>query len=557
MPRTRRTRTNAGKQVEALRHEQDTRTNIPTAEYQPLVREEESNPLRVAYRRRNRDLDPQLVWRGKDEQDLDNLVVNVPPLYIQEKVHPKALIADLVRQSKENREPAEQQIDLFADFNGLPEGADRTGFYQYDGYWQNRMILGDSLQVMASLSEREGLQGKVQCIYIDPPYGIRFNSNFQWSTTSRDVRDGNRQHITREPEQVKAFRDTWRDGIHSYLTYLRDRLTVARDLLADSGSIFVQIGDENVHRIRSLMDEVFGEENFCCLISFVTTGGIRQNYLATRCDYVLWFTKDKTKAKYRQLFDSKDPAEGTARTYTWVELEDGTRRGLTVAEKRNGILPERARLYRPGNITTQGNPVFPFRFRGKTYSRSWKSTFQGMERIGKANRLHVAANSLSQMNYLEDFAVSEVTSLWTDTFLGSFAEEKVYVVQTSQKTIQRCILMTTDPGDLVLDPTCGSGTTAYVAEQWGRRWITIDTSRVALALARARIMSARYPYYILLHPRRQPGRAAQGSRALPTRPIGDAHLRQRAPGVRLRTGAPHHPARHRQQRRDRRHLGGV
>ena len=224
------------KAVYSLKHKGETRTNIPTAEYQSLVREEESSPLRVAYQRRNRDLDPQLVWRGKDEQDLSDLIVNVPPLYIQEKVHPKALIADLIRQSKKSREAEEHQIDMFADFNGLPEGADRTEFYKHDANWANRMILGDSLQVMASLAEREGLQGKVQCIYIDPPYGIRFNSNFQWSTTSRDVRDGNRQHITREPEQVKAFRDTWRDGIHSYLTYLRDRLTVARELLSESGS---------------------------------------------------------------------------------------------------------------------------------------------------------------------------------------------------------------------------------------------------------------------------------------------------------------------------------
>ena len=267
MPRARRTRSAAGKSVEALRHEQETRTNIPTAEYQSMVEEDTESPLRVAYQRRNRDLDPQLVWRGKDEQDLDDLVVNVPPLYIQEKVHPKVLIDDLLRQSRNGSQPSEYQVDMFADFNGLPEGADRTEFYQHEGYWQNRMVLGDSLQVMASLSEREGLQGKVQCIYIDPPYGIRFNSNFQWSTTSRDVRDGNRQHITREPEQVKAFRDTWRDGIHSYLTYLRDRLTVARDLLTDSGSIFVQIGDENVHRVRALMDEVFGEGN-----NFVSLG---------------------------------------------------------------------------------------------------------------------------------------------------------------------------------------------------------------------------------------------------------------------------------------------
>ena len=459
-------------------------------------------------------------------------------------MHPKVLIDDLMRQSRNRPEPESEGYqhgfaDLYADFNGLPEGADRTEFYQHDANWSNRMILGDSLQVMASLTEREGLQGKVQCIYVDPPYGIRFNSNFQWSTTNREVRDGNREHITREPEQVKAFRDTWRDGIHSYLTYLRDRLTVARDLLADSGSIFMQIGDENVHRIRSLMDEVFGEENFCCLISFVTTGGIRQNYLATRCDYVLWFTKDKAKGKYRQLFDAKDPSEGTARTYTWVELDNGTRRGLTAEEKRTGILPDKVRLYRPGNITTQGNPVFPFTFRGKTYSRPWKSTSQGMERMGKANRLHVAANSLSQMNYIEDFSVSEVTSLWTDTFLGSFAEDKVYVVQTSQKTIQRCILMTTDPGDLVLDPTCGSGTTAYMAEQWGRRWITIDTSRVALALARARIMGARYPYYLLADSRDGQLKEAEVSRRAPSEMPTYGNIRQgfvyeRVPHITLR-----------------------
>ena len=308
MPRARRNRSSAEKSVEALRHEADTRTNIPTAEYQSMLKEEQESPLRVAYQRRNRDLDPQLVWRGKDEQDLDDLVVNVPPLYIQEKVHPKALIADLVRQSglarqsKESREAEERQIDMFADFNGLPEGADRTEFYQHDGYWQNRMILGDSLQVMASLSEREGLQGKVQCIYIDPPYGIRFNSNFQWSTTSRDVRDGNRQHITREPEQVKAFRDTWRDGIHSYLTYLRDRLTVARDLLTDSGSIFVQIGDENVHRVRALMDKVFGEGNFVSIITLQKTGGLVSHGLVKTLDFVLWYAKNHDEIKLRQLY---------------------------------------------------------------------------------------------------------------------------------------------------------------------------------------------------------------------------------------------------------------
>ena len=259
----RRRRTYQPRKVETLTHEEAGRPNIPTAEYQALMKDDEQHPIQVAFERRNPDLDPQLVWRGKDPMDWSDLVTTAPPLYIQEKVHPKALIDDLKRSSKADAGPAAEQLDLFSDFNGLPEDADRTDFYQHEANWSNRMILGDSLHVMASLAEREGLRGQVQCIYIDPPYGIKFNSNFQWSTTSRDVRDGKREHITREPEQVKAFRDTWRDGIHSYLTYLRDRLTVARDLLPKAGSIFVQIGDENVHRVRALMDEVFGSDNLC------------------------------------------------------------------------------------------------------------------------------------------------------------------------------------------------------------------------------------------------------------------------------------------------------
>src|SRR5271166_541066 len=250
---------NPKKTVETLTHDADKRMNIPTAEFQAVVKQEQQSPIRVAFERRNRDLDPQLVWRGKDEKDWSDLVVHTPPLYIQEKVHPKVLIDDLLRRSGAETKAAEKQIDLFADFNGLPGEGARTEFYQHDANWSNRMILGDSLQVMASLAEREGLRGKVQCIYLDPPYGIKFNSNFQWSTTTRDVKDGNPEHITREPEQVKAFRDTWRDGIHSYLTYLRDRLTVARDLLADSGSVFVQIGQDNIHLVRAVLDEVFSE----------------------------------------------------------------------------------------------------------------------------------------------------------------------------------------------------------------------------------------------------------------------------------------------------------
>src|SRR3989442_2575915 len=278
------------KTVETLKHEEATRKNIPTAEYHSVLQKKEQEAVRVAYERRNRDLDPQLVWRGKDEQDWSDLVAHAPPLYIQEKVHPKVLIDDLLKQTREQREQeVGAQPDLFADFNGIPKGVDRTEFYRHEQNWSNRMILGDSLQVMASLAEREGLRGKVQCIYLDPPYGIKFNSNFQWSTTSRDVKDGNVEHITREPEQVKALRETWRDGIHSYLTYLRDRLTVARDLLADSGSIFVQIGDENVHRVRALMDEVFGEENPITEVSIEKTSSQTQDYLPPVTDYLLWF----------------------------------------------------------------------------------------------------------------------------------------------------------------------------------------------------------------------------------------------------------------------------
>src|ERR1035437_2532353 len=276
---TKSPKTEIQKTVETLTHEEASRKNIPTAEFQSVMRKDEQTPIRVAYERRNRDLDPQLVWRGKDEQDWSDLVTHAPPLYIQEKVHPKVLIDDLLRRSKVVQEAAEDQINLFADFNGLPDADAKTEFYQHDANWSNRMILGDSLQVMASLAEREGLRGQVQCIYIDPPYGIKFNSNFQWSTTSRDVKDGNAEHITREPEQVKAFRDTWRDGVHSYLTYLRDRFTAARDLLASSGSIFVQIGDENVHWVRSVVDEVFGNDNFVSDIVFSKTVGQTSDFL--------------------------------------------------------------------------------------------------------------------------------------------------------------------------------------------------------------------------------------------------------------------------------------
>lgn len=502
----------AGKSVEAITHAADTRRNIPTAELQAVVAGQETSPVRVAYERRNRDLDPQLVWRGKDEQDWSDLVVPAPPLYIQEKVHPKALIDDLLKQSQAAAagDGSPRQQNLFDVFDRLPEGADKTDFYRHDQNWSNRMILGDSLQVMASLAEREGLRGQVQCIYFDPPYGIKFNSNFQWSTTSRDVKDGKSDHITREPEQVKAFRDTWRDGIHSYLTYLRDRLTVARDLLTDSGSIFVQIGDENVHRVRAVMDEVFGDENCISTIVYRTTGNQKGGTLEPICDYVLYFCKDRSCLKNRSLFLEKNDA---------------------ASESANPLTGG-------GVFATQ---VFDFQVDGRVFrpakNNSWKTAITGMTRLLRADRLMPKENSLRYRALLADFGYTPQTNVWLDS-MGT--RDKVYVVQTNEKIIQRCLLMATDPGDLVLDPTCGSGTTAYVAEQWGRRWITIDTSRVALALARARIMGARYPYYLLADSREGQKKEADVTRSAPsTQPVhGNVRLGfvyERVPHITLKS----------------------
>ena len=516
------------KQVETLVHEGASRKNIPTAEFQSVMDKAQQTPLRIAYERRNRDLDPQLVWRGKDEQDWSDLVVPAPPLYIQEKVHPKVLIDDLLRQTKADVKAADAQFDLFSDFNGIPKGADKTEFYAHDQNWSNRMILGDSLQVMASLAEREGLRGKVQCIYLDPPYGIKFNSNFQWSTTSRDVKDGNAAHITREPEQVKAFRDTWRDGIHSYLTYLRDRLTVARDLLTESGSIFVQIGDENVHRVWTLMEEVFGADNFCGLIQVQKTSGagspsIGTDVLASVMDYLVWFSKKKDAVKYRQIYREKVLGEeGTTQYVNYRNREKFSDHRLAAAVTEIAA----SDVFASDNLTSPtaaDTTTFQVNIEGNTFipkKGGWKTNRVGMDRLLKATRLKPIGNTLMYRRYIADFSVSPINNLWRDVLFTGFAETKVYVVQTAERVIQRCMLMTTDPGDLVLDPTCGSGTTATVAEQWGRRWITIDTSRVALALARSRIMGARYSFYLLADSREGHNKEAEVTRTAPsTQPV--------------------------------------
>ncbi len=511
------------KHVETLTHDEAKRKNIPSVEQQSIATQEQIAPKQIRYPR-NTDLDPQLVWRGKDEQDWSDLVVNAPPLYIQEKVHPKVLIDDLLRTTREREHEAGQTTaDLFSDFNGIPKGADKTEFYQHDQNWTNRMILGDSLQVMASLAEREGLRGKVQCIYFDPPYGIKFNSNFQWSTTSRDVKDGKADHITREPEQVKAFRDTWRDGIHSYLTYLRDRLTVARDLLTDSGSIFVQIGDENVHRVRAVMDEVFGEDNFVCQIAFAKTTATSASLLPTSGDFIVWFAKSHDQIKYRQQYIQKS---NELASYNIAENRaTGECRKLVASEIKDwDSVPKGWSIFSAQNLRSQGvraNTTCAFDFLGKSFhsgaNHNWKTTMEGIQKLIKANRLIVAGTLPNYKRYVEDFPVVPVSDNWDDTAIAGFSgEDKIYIVQTGTKVIQRCILMATDPGDLVLDPTCGSGTTATVAEQWGRRWITIDTSRVALALARARIMGARYPFYLLADSRQGQIKEAEVTRTAPS-----------------------------------------
>ena len=483
-------------EVENLKHDDSTRVNIPTSETSDFMTEAQKAGEVKAYPRYRRDptLDPQLVWQGKDEEDADDLHVHVAPIYVQEKVHPKALIENVRALSAEGMP---MQMSLFDDFNGIAF-EDAVDFYQHEQHWTNRLILGDSLAVMASLAEKEGLRGKVQMIYIDPPYGIKFNSNWQPSTLKTNVKDG--KDTSFEPEQIQAFRDTWERGIHSYLSYLRDRLRIAYELLTDSGSIFVQIGNENVHRIRNLLDEVFGEENFCSLITYRTSVPLTSSGLPSVTDYIVWYAKDKSSYKYYDLFVPRETGEKSR--YSNVKLPDGSRRALSAEEKLlPEILPEGSRIYADMDLASSGytpSCIYSFTFNGKTYEtssgKSWKTTHNGMLRLTKAGRVSDSGSTIRYVLFQEDFPVTKLANTWVDT---TGETDKRYVVQTHSKVIERCMLMTSDPGDLVLDPTCGSGTTAYVAEQWGRRWITIDTSRVALALARTRLMSAKFNSYQL------------------------------------------------------------
>ena len=506
--------------VGAIKHDNEHRASIPTTE---LAGEEslvaESMSREGQYKQFKHDFDrgrdPELYWLGKYENDDEanqspDLKVDTRSLYRHEEIRPEMLINQLYTLKED--EKAANMASLFG--NELPKTVYEdelqriTEYYQHNADWRNRLIQGDSLLVMNSLLQREGMAGRVQMIYIDPPYGIKYGSNWQMKLNNRDVKD-NDESLTGEPEMIKAFRDTWELGIHSYLSYLRDRLVLARELLTESGSCFVQISDDNVHLVRCLMDEVFGSENFVSQIIYTKTSSFTTTTIGNVADFIIWYAKDIQHIKMRKLFAEKDFKQD-GRLYSRIELADGRRMSIAEWERENNTKfhfdsrPTGSKIYRHDNIVSQGKATTeqPFVFEGKTYwpakGSHWKANYpQGMQRLTELGRIGKADTSIQYIRYYEDFPYMEVNNVWSDTGTGSFLEEKKYVVQTSIKTIQRCILMTTDPGDLVLDPTCGSGTTAYVAEQWGRRWITIDTSRIALNIAKKRLITAVFPYYEL------------------------------------------------------------
>jgi adenine-specific DNA-methyltransferase len=415
--------------VRSLGHGGATRPNIPTAELESFVKDEEKRPTILRYPR-DPTLDPQLVWKGKDEQDGHDLEVPAVPIYIQETIDPLALIEDL-RSTSEGRR-TEQQLDFFGAYSDRPI-EEKVDFYRHSNKWSNRMILGDSLLVMTSLAEKEGLKGQVQTIYVDPPYGIKFGSNWQVSTRKRDVRDGKDTDLTRQPEQVRAYRDTWELGIHSYLSYLRDRLVVARELLTESGSIFVQIGDENQHLVRNVLDDVFGSSNFVGMIAFLKTGGLVQRTLPATVDYLMWYARDQSNMKVRQLFAPKNTRGDT--DYSLVELADGTRRRMTRTEiDGTSTLPTGSKVFQATSLES-ANPTFSFGYRGKAYTQRWKTNVRGLAGLAAANRLFEAASTLRYMRYLEDFPVMPITNVWADTGSSGFRDPNVYVVQTVDKVI--------------------------------------------------------------------------------------------------------------------------
>lgn len=486
--------------VEGYEHGDAKRTNNPPVGLAHLDRDE-TPKVTYSY---DPNLDPQMVWTGKAERE--SFEIPAPSIHVHEELSAKKILASVRKNRLDNFLFNLEELDASKSIE----------FYEHELSWSNRLILGDSLIVMNSLLNRERMAGKVQAVYMDPPYGVKYNSNFQPRIGDTDVKDRSDDDLTREPEMIQAYRDTWELEVHSYLTHMRDRLTVARELLADTGSIFVQISEENVHRLRILLDEVFGSENFMSMISYVTTSGFAQaKGLGRSGDYILWYAKNQKNMKVNSLW-VYNPDRGA---YTNIEMPDGSRRSMTKSE-RDGTepLPEGARIYRIDNATSQGaaSKPQPFEFEGKTYypgrNTHWKASYpEGMNKLAAARRLRATENSISYIRYADDFGYQSLTNLWSDTIV-SFALDKKYVVQTSTKVIERCLQMVTDPGDLVLDPTCGSGTTAYVAEQWGRRWITIDTSRVSTSIARERLLTAVFPSYELV----DEGRGIDGGLKLKT-----------------------------------------
>lgn len=495
------------KKIESIKHTKDKRAHIPSKEeagYEEANTKVESGKKILTVPKNpvvHRGQDPELMWMNKygpDDQD-DQLSVDIRSLYRHEHIAPETLIQNLYKITE--TKPA--QTDLFNELFGnaleKEELSKVSEYYHHQDGWTNRMIQGDSLLVMSSLLEREGMAGQVQMIYIDPPYGIKYGSNWQVKLNNRDVKDGNDEALTGEPEQVKAFRDTWELGIHSYLSYLRDRLIVAKELLTESGSCFVQISDDNVHLVRSIMDEILGSENFVSEIVFKKSLPLGTSTLAGIFDYIIWYSKDKSKLTYRQLYQDKPQGIGTG--YTWIELENGDRRKMTSAERRDlSLLPPNSKPFFLSDLASSGYTAscfYDFEMNGRIFkarSRSWKTNFKGMMSLIQKNRIMAPGKLPTFVKYFDDFPVQELHNMWDDTH-GAF--DMKYIVQTSEKPILRCLLMSTDPGDLVLDPTCGSGTAAFVAEQWGRRWITIDTSRIALNIAKQRMMTAVFPYYKL------------------------------------------------------------
>ena len=490
-------------------HHDDKRAAIPDSAHQgeelmAISGQPEQSEYDVFRHEFQRGRDPELYWLGKyknDDEDradyMPQLRTDIRSLYKHEDIRPEAIIDNLYELHEHENDPAALRLDLFPDEGEEDELERLAGYYKHSDNWQNRFIQGDSLLVMNSLLNREGMKGQVQCIYFDPPYGIRYGGNWQMKLNDKLVKE-NDSNISGEPEMIKAYRDTWETGIHSYLAYLRDRLILARELLTESGSCFVQISDTNVHLIRNVMDEVFGSENFCAQIIFRTKlMPLGSKTLEPICDFIVWYAKDKENVKFRDLFIPDNP-QGNSR-FGYVEYGQ-IRRKMTAEEINNhSLLPKGAKVFtlqpmRPAEY--RANCDYPIEFEGKTYyppkGTSWSTNKEGMIRLIKSNRVMASGNTLSYILYFDDYPVVKRNALWGDT---GPANSKVYVVQTSDKVIQRCILMTTDPGDLVLDPTCGSGTTAFVSEKWGRRWITIDTSRIALNIAKKRLTTALFPYY--------------------------------------------------------------